>query len=293
MLEHQTGPRVARRYDVVRRTQGLSPFRIHDWSPNSDLLITAYRRAVDFCPMQLKQNLARLRADASGLRLALRGLYRWNKSVGFLASARLRSPARSSTEPLPWFSYPAIEFIEGADFSQYDVFEWGSGFSTLYWASRARSVTAIEDDRDWFQRIDQLRVGWNGAVTLGFESEQDRYVEAYLPGEQDVVVIDGSWRGLCARHVIDSVAGGLDDRLRLVILDNSNWFPQASRALENSLQWQRVDFCGMAPALDYGTVTSMFFNRNSILSHRRAPSTWSADPSVAVDDLAPYESGSR
>lgn len=191
-------------------------------------------------------------------------------------------------EPLPWFSYPAIEFIEGADFSQHDIFEWGSGFSTLYWARCARSVTAIEDDRDWFQHIDQLRVGWNGVVTLKFESEQDRYVEAYLPGGQDVVVIDGSWRGLCTRRVIDSVLGGMDDRLRLVILDNSNWFPQATSALENQLQWQRVDFCGMAPALDYGTVTSMFFNRDFLVTHRRAPSTWSADPSVAVDDLAPF-----
>ena len=39
--------------------------------------------------------------------------------------------------PIPWYTYPAIEFLNQIDFSVKSVFEFGSGNSTRYWAKRA------------------------------------------------------------------------------------------------------------------------------------------------------------
>lgn len=35
--------------------------------------------------------------------------------------------------PIPWYTYPAIEFLNSLDFSSKNVFEYGTGNSTLWW----------------------------------------------------------------------------------------------------------------------------------------------------------------
>jgi hypothetical protein len=35
-------------------------------------------------------------------------------------------------EPVPWFTYPTIEYLNHLDLSECSVFEYGMGYSTLY-----------------------------------------------------------------------------------------------------------------------------------------------------------------
>lgn len=51
--------------------------------------------------------------------------------------------------PIPWYTYPAIEYLSQFDVTDKDVFEFGCGNSSLFWADRARLVTSIEDNPDW------------------------------------------------------------------------------------------------------------------------------------------------
>src|SRR5688572_10403591 len=51
-----------------------------------------------------------------------------------------------SGQPIPWYTYPAIEFIRQLDFSQSTVFEYGSGNSTMFWAASAARVISVEED---------------------------------------------------------------------------------------------------------------------------------------------------
>ena len=54
--------------------------------------------------------------------------------------------------PIPWYTYPAIEYLSQFDVTDKDVFEFGCGNSSLFWADRARLVTSIEDNPDWFAK---------------------------------------------------------------------------------------------------------------------------------------------
>lgn len=56
-------------------------------------------------------------------------------------------------KPIPWYTYPAIEQIDKWDVSGSEVLEYGAGNSTLWWAARARSVTSIESNEGWYERI--------------------------------------------------------------------------------------------------------------------------------------------
>src|SRR3954469_11247374 len=54
---------------------------------------------------------------------------------------------------VPWFTYPAIEYLNQLDLSGKRVLEFGSGFSTLYWAKRCGHVVSIESSKSWFEKM--------------------------------------------------------------------------------------------------------------------------------------------
>ena len=53
----------------------------------------------------------------------------------------------------PWVDTKALAAISSMVHTDMDVFEWGSGGSTVWFAGRARSVHSVEHDRDWFQDV--------------------------------------------------------------------------------------------------------------------------------------------
>lgn len=53
--------------------------------------------------------------------------------------------------PIPWYTYPAIEYLSQFDYGDKKVFEFGCGNSSLFWAVRAQEVISIEDNPSWFE----------------------------------------------------------------------------------------------------------------------------------------------
>ncbi len=60
--------------------------------------------------------------------------------------------------PIPWYTYPAIEYLENLDMTDKRVLEWGSGNSSLFWAKRAKEVISIENDKEWFEKINAKKL---------------------------------------------------------------------------------------------------------------------------------------
>jgi hypothetical protein len=54
--------------------------------------------------------------------------------------------------PIPWYTYPAIEYLSQYDYSELKIFEFGCGYSSAFWAERAKKVVSIEDKTDWFEK---------------------------------------------------------------------------------------------------------------------------------------------
>ena len=101
------------------------------------------------------------------------GFYiRFAIKYGHLRSRLRNDIIDENGEPLPWYTYPAIEYLTGLDFTQKTVFEFGCGNSTLYWSVRAKQVTAVEHDDSYLEFIGR-RAGQN--VTLIHESDFDAY----------------------------------------------------------------------------------------------------------------------
>src|SRR5215510_13313424 len=54
---------------------------------------------------------------------------------------------------LPWFSYSAIDFLETFLKAEMNVFEYGSGGSTLFFSQRAAKVYSVEDNVKWYDWV--------------------------------------------------------------------------------------------------------------------------------------------
>ena len=57
--------------------------------------------------------------------------------------------------PIPWYTFPAIEYLSQFDYGQKQVFEYGCGSSSHFWAARAKYVVSIEDNPKWFEKWQQ------------------------------------------------------------------------------------------------------------------------------------------
>lgn len=175
---------------------------------------------------------------------------------GWLRSWWKGKPVDASGAPLPWLSYPAIDFIKQFDFSQSVVFEWGSGYSTLWWAQRCKHIISVESNAQWIPYIRKLLPASVELIEtkLDVDAEVDALRKHPLP-EYDVIVIDnyGTFRWRCAEAAADRLAAG-----GMIILDNSEQCLKACEVLRGRGMVQ-IDFSGFAPSNGYAQTTSIFF----------------------------------
>lgn len=169
--------------------------------------------------------------------------------------------------PIPWITYPALFQLEQFDFSASELFEWGSGYSTLYWSSRCASVVSIEHDRSWFDFVAERKPD----NVSQFHRPLSDYAGAIEEKSKsyDIIVIDGyiheGMRRDCARRAISHLREG-----GLLLLDNSDWLPNTCQDLRDE-GFQQFDYCGFSPINNYPLVTSIFF-RDALRFPRVKPS---------------------
>lgn len=171
---------------------------------------------------------------------------------------------------LPWFTYPAIEALRNWDFSDKRVFEYGSGYSTLFWAARAREVVSVEHDRAWYEKVVKLAPPNVRLILAPIDKKEDYHpspelreqFNAYagaIDGIFQVIVIDGyaksRVRYQCAQRALPHL-----DSNGLVILDNSDWLPATAMFLRES-DLVEVDLSGPVPGNNFSQTTSFFFTR--------------------------------
>jgi hypothetical protein len=202
-----------------------------------------------------------IRRGADPGNLAKLGPYRLNTLIhtGWLHSLITSRPVNSNDQPIPWFTYPAIDFLEPRVGPNWSVLEWGAGNSTLWWAKRARWVISIEHDPAWHQMI-SASAPVNSTISLA-TNETDYVSATDSPERFDVIVIDGEHRNSCARRAVE-----LAGPQTIIIFDNSD--RQAVRDGLHFLDqsgWKRIDFFGLLPAYCYRTCTTVFFKDDAIL----------------------------
>lgn len=172
---------------------------------------------------------------------------------GQINSLRRDMPVDSTGQAIPWITYPALEFLSQFDFSDFNIFEFGAGNSTFYWAARAKSVTSVETDAEWYKKLNEVK---HGNVELLYEDDVVGFTNAIKSSRlsYSVIIIDSiKYRYNATLSAINSIAPG-----GVIVLDNSDWYPNSCELLQDA-GFTQIDFHGFGAVNAYSWTTSIFF----------------------------------
>lgn len=174
---------------------------------------------------------------------------------GWFKSFMSRLSEDNQGNPIPWYTYSSVKFIEPRLNKDMDVFEFGSGHSTLWYGKRVNSVVAIEDKLPWLERIKEKKtenVRLYHREGLDYPSAIKEY---FKPCLFDIIVIDGEFRDLCASNCLAALK-----RDGIVIWDNSG--NNTGQYFINK-GFRRLDFYGLTPVCTYENCTTIFYRENN------------------------------
>ena len=169
--------------------------------------------------------------------------------------------------PVPWLTYPCIEFLDALDFQDCRVFEYGAGASTHYWAAKAKEVRSVEREKDWTERL-QGSLPPNAKVTFCPDERQYPGEIIAAGGQFDVVVVDGAVRYPCVEATLDRLTAR-----GIVILDNLEWYPNCAKLLRDR-GFIQIDFSGFPPINAFTSCTSIFYRSPELLTRRLNAPEW-------------------
>ena len=176
------------------------------------------------------------------------------KKYGFFESKSQQKSIDQDGNPIPWFNYSAIEYLKQLDLSDRQIFEWGSGNSSLFFSDRCKSIISVEADKDWYELV-KRNVRPNQQLIYCQTSDIAKSIDSY--GKFDIIIIDSYMRYECGLRAIHHLKPG-----GLIILDNSDWYHETSKILRESANLIEVDMHGFGPINTYTTTTSFYFSRD-------------------------------
>jgi hypothetical protein len=181
---------------------------------------------------------------------------------GWVRSRRENRSVDLDGRPLPWITYPAIEFLSRRVRPDLSVFEYGCGASTLWWASRVRTVVSVEHDPAWARSV-SASAPPNVSIVHEPLEEQGKYARnALAHGRQfDVIVIDGRDRVRCVSPAIEALAPN-----GVIVFDNTDRaeYDEGYRLLR-AADFRKIEFVGMGPMVVYKFETSVYYRPRNVL----------------------------
>ena len=182
----------------------------------------------------------------------------------------LRQSLPSHSTPLklglPWWSFSAVDVVGEFVNQEMEVFEFGSGGSTIFLARRTGRVTCVEDSKFWSNLVSEeareqgLRNIEVLVRTYDFRSARNFRDSTYLAAlgdrRYDVIVVDGQEESVQVRPDCFWKAEANIKPGGLIVLDDSWRYPQV-KAKNNAKSWR--DYRGVGCCRRGVTSTCLFF----------------------------------
>lgn len=184
------------------------------------------------------------------------------KEIGWFNAFETQSAIDAAGMPIPWVTYSFIDFIKERLNKQHQIFEFGSGNSTFFYAKYAGAVVSVEHDKDWFNKIESAKPTNSTMIFSDLVYGAD-YCKSPLKLAQkfDVIIVDGRDRVNCCKQAIAALSNEgvivLDDSERVIYTEAINFL------LENG--FKHLSFSGISPGLFYNKSTSVFYKKDNCL----------------------------
>lgn len=177
---------------------------------------------------------------------------------------------------IPWLVFGSIDFLNEWLIKEMNVFEYGSGGSTLYFSGKVENVISVEHDSEWYS-ITKNAINEDNLGNVNYKLikpqaydkyEKDNYlitdecissrgefaemnfkeyvneIKKYKDKFFDLVIIDGRARQSCI-----AVATGKIKKGGILLLDNAEreFYLTSNKEMLDAQKWERKDFVGHFP----------------------------------------------
>lgn len=184
------------------------------------------------------------------------------RTNGWIESLKRGYPCRKDGTEIPWMNYPVVRFLEDRLKSDFDLFEFGSGYSTFFYAKLVNKVVSIEDDKLWFHSLKE-NIPENVEVIYKEKDIDGEYCRAIHSAKQtyDVVIVDGGDRLNCIKQSFAALSNRgviiLDDSQRESYSENINYAKEKG--------FRSIDFEGLKPTGSKIYRTTIFYRNGNCL----------------------------
>ena len=183
-------------------------------------------------------------------------------SKGWFRSFYNKQSVDKNGNPIPWCSYPFIAFIQERLSKEMDVFEFGCGNSTHWYASKVRSIKSVEHDLKWIEMLRQ-QLPTNASVVYKELVRNGDYSREVMLDQlkYHVIIIDGRDRENCVKNSISCLTAD-----GVIVFDNSQLleYRNAIDFLKDQ-GFKRIDFYGLLPIVAHENCTTIFYRSNNCL----------------------------
>lgn len=179
---------------------------------------------------------------------------------GWFESFKTKTPVDKNGNPIPWTTYSFIDFIRTRLYSNQTIFEFGSGYSTLFFAPKVSSVTSCEHDRNWYQ--DMLKKIQSNCSLIYAEHEAYERSITTTAKKYDIIFVDGIRRNECIKTALPFLT-----EKGVIILDDSER-PEYNEGRKHLIEagFRAIDFYGVAPGILFKKSTTVFYRADNTLN---------------------------
>ena len=127
----------------------------------------------------------------------------------------------------PHFTMPFLQCMARWSFADKDIFEWGSGHSTAWFAMKCRSIRSVEEDATWANDVEIYTTSRDNRTAIfsikhiplnvGEVPMSSPYVMEIYKAKKlyDIIIVDGAYRDACFAAALNCIKDG-----GIIICDN-------------------------------------------------------------------------
>jgi hypothetical protein len=175
------------------------------------------------------------------------------KEFGFLESSKNNVPVSGDGEIMPLYTYPCYEYLRSITWTESNIFEFGCGYSSIWWGNQKANVHGVESEQSWVDRINP-----SGQFKISVEENVYNYTTSIYEHNIlfDVIIIDGMYRYDCVEPSLECLADG-----GMIVVDNSDWHTNTKELLDQSALLP-IHFHGFKPIHVDTETTSCYIHRD-------------------------------
>jgi hypothetical protein len=110
---------------------------------------------------------------------------------------------------LPWYASGFLDVLLKWDVSDWNVLEYGAGWSTIWWAKHCKNLISIEHNEEWHQncckQLEEENLLNKAKIILAKEDEYINVVDSLGNAEFDCIIVDGLKRTECLGKAVSLI----------------------------------------------------------------------------------------